>query len=217
MLGVICGLEMEARIARKFAGDNVAVSAVKANVARERTAELINNGATQIMSFGLAGGLAPDLCSGDIVIGTHVATKDKVYKCDDGLIDHLIGILGSVRCGAVWGSEGILAKAADKQALYKSSSCLIADMESYHVGEVAALHKVPFAIVRAVVDVASFNIPPASLVPIKDDGRTDLVGVAGSIIRNPLQVLHLVDLGASAFKATRSLEIIAAKLVGKSA
>ncbi|KGM29986.1 hypothetical protein P409_35775, partial [Inquilinus limosus MP06] len=73
MLGILTGLAREAEIARRVS-PLVACSASDPARAERLARDLAGQGATALLSFGIAGGLAPDLPTGALVIGTAVTT-----------------------------------------------------------------------------------------------------------------------------------------------
>ncbi|MDQ2104696.1 phosphorylase family protein, partial [Azospirillum isscasi] len=89
---ILTGMALEARLARR-AGLPVACAMgdTAAAVAAQR---LLEDGACGIVSFGVAGGLAPDLGPGSLVVATAVADGDgAVYGACRSWHDRLSGAL----------------------------------------------------------------------------------------------------------------------------
>jgi hypothetical protein len=66
------------------------------------------------------------------------------------------------------------------------------DMESHVAAKVAALHNIPFAVCRTVIDPAGRDLPPAAVIDLRHDGTPDLLAISGSVIRQPNQIPALV-------------------------
>jgi nucleoside phosphorylase len=121
--------------------------------------------------------------------------------------------LPTASSGPVFGTEKIVATPAEKRALGSSSHCLIVDMESQCVAEVASAHHVPFAVVRVVVDRAQDALPPAALVPLKKNGAVDGCGVLLSLLSQPSQFPALFRLGRDNAEAMRQLKTVARSIL----
>lgn len=205
MLGLICGLASEATALRSLPDVLIGLSAASPRRARELARDFVRRGATGLVSFGLAGGLAPDLAPGAIVIGTEVAATDGRWTADETWATRLVQELPAAHAGGVWGNGTIVATARDKRALYQRSRCLVADMESHVVAEVAATASLPFAVLRVVVDGFDVDLPRAALCPLKPDGRIHLPSVLGALARRPWELPSLIRLGMASGKANAAL------------
>lgn len=206
MLGILCGLEAEAVIARGIKGAKVMCSAAQPGLAHENALRLVNQGATQLLSFGLAGGLKPGLSSGTLVIGSRVCAVEACVECDAGLTETLKKKLPQALSGPVWASGTILERAHDKRTLFLQSGCLCADMESQAVMQAASNADIPFAVLRVIADTADMDLPPAALVPLFVDGRVNMRGVMRSLVRKPWQLPGLVRLGVHTGSAMKVLK-----------
>ncbi len=214
MLGVLCGLESEAVIARRIKGALVVCAAARPELALRGAHELVRRGATQLLSFGLAGGLKPGLPVGSLIVGTHAQTAGEAWACDATWSAALLRNIPKARNEAVWGAESIVARAQDKRALYERTRCAITDMESHIAGRVAAEAALPFAVLRVVADPAVMDIPSAALVPLRDDGRVALRSVLRDVLNHPAQVPSLARLGLNTGAALRTLREIVSVVDG---
>ncbi len=197
---VITGLEAEAKIARRL-GVPVAVGGGTpwgAEVAAER---LVAEGATSLLSFGLAGGLYPDFRPGDIVVPIAVVEAGRIRPTNAVLSEKLGGWFG----GMILAGSEIAVTAADKAALAQSSLCGAIDLESGAVARVAERHGIPFAVLRAICDPSDRDLPPAALAALDAKGAIGLARVAASIARYPGQVPGLIALARDAARARRAL------------
>ncbi len=204
-LGILCGVAAEAEIAAGIPNAAVEVSAASRAKASALAERLARSGVETLISFGLAGGLDPDLPCGTIVFGEAVLGSGGVYACDPSLVSALKKRLPNAVCGKVWDTRGIVAKAAEKRALRAACGCLIADMESGAVAEAAVAHGIRFAVARAVLDDAATDLPPAALLPLQDDGGTDRFALLKSLSSRPRQIPSLIRLGLGYSNALKSL------------
>lgn len=205
MLGVLCGLESEAAIARRIPGALVACAGARPEKARAMARDMVRQGAKRLVSFGVAGGLQPGLPLGALVIGTRVVAPGGTWSCDESWGTELAGKLPQAQRGGVWGSEVLVAGAKDKQALHRDRDCLIVDMESQCAAEIAAETGVPLAVLRAVCDVAELDVPPIVMKVIAEDGRVDVLRALGEVLKNPLQISTLLHVGHGTGRALKTL------------
>lgn len=212
MLGIVCGIEAEAIIARKIANSETACAGARPQKARWLARELIKKGATKLMSFGIAGALEPDLPIGSMVIGTHVASLDGVVTCDPIWINDLSHKLPEAHCGGVWGSEYLIATAREKRALYEKSRCMIVDMESQCVAQIAQEANLPFAVVRVICDSSEMDVPHLVMQAIAEDGKIHPVKTLWGLIRHPFEIPDLIHVARGTGKALRVLKASTDKL-----
>jgi hopanoid-associated phosphorylase len=205
VLGILCGLHDEAKIAKTIAGAKVACAAAVPQKARALAEDLVKQGATSLMSFGVAGALDSSLPVGALVVGTHVLSKDGRWSCDAALGNVLAKQLPQALRGDVWGSETLVPTGAEKIGLNKMSGCIIVDMESQCAAEVAAKANLPLAVVRVVCDTANHNVPPLVMAAINPDGSTNYKNVLRGILREPFQLIDLIKVGRSMALAMKVL------------
>lgn len=205
MLGILCGLESEAIIARRIVGARVACAAARPQKGRDLARELVTQGATRLMSFGIAGALSPSAKLGDVFIGTRVVSASGAWGCDEEWGRILSAQLPYAKLGGVYGSEKLIATAQEKAALYAKYDCEIVDMESQCVVKVAAEHGVPFTVIRAVCDDATMNVPPLVMAAIGDDGGIRVGAALASIAANPAQFIDLFRMARGTHRALAAL------------
>lgn len=213
MLGILTGLAQEAEIARRIS-PLVACSASDPARAERLARELAGQGAMALLSFGIAGGLAPDLSTGSLVIGTAVTTGAATYPCDPDLSAKLASALPNAVTGAVWGGDVIVDTAAAKARLHRDSGAVIVDLESAAVARAAAEAGLPFGVLRAVADPAAHGLPPAALVGLDSEGRPAIGPVLRALARSPGQLPALIRLGRQSSAAMKAL-LAAAGTLGR--
>ena len=201
---VACGLALEARIA-----SGSGVRSVAGGVDRRRLASELEHwaasGASAILSFGVAGGLAPDLAAGTCIIARGVHAAAGYRACDAAWTARLAERLPRARVGDVAGSDHPVIDADGKRALHAATSALAVDTESHIAAEVASAHALPFAAFRVVADAATRRLPLAALVALDARGGVDVATVLRSLARTPSQLPLLVRTAIDAQAAFAAL------------
>ncbi len=199
-VGIVTGLEGEARIARRL-GWPVAVGGGTAEGARAAARRLADQGATALVSFGLAGGLDPTLRPGALLVPEAVRVAGASRPTDPDLSR----TLGGPTPHSLLGADAPAVTAADKRRLWNEAHCAAIDLESGSVAEVALALSLRFAVLRAVCDPADMALPAAALVALTSRGRIGPVRLLASVARAPGQIPALLRLAASATRARRAL------------
>lgn len=206
-----CGLAVEARIA---AGPGV--RGVAGGVDPRRLADALERevarGACAIMSFGIAGALAPDIVAGECIVAHGVAIAGGYRRCDDAWTARLAARLPGARSGDLAACDRPLASASAKSALYGETFALAVDTESHVAAEIASANGLPFAVVRVIADAANRDLPPAAGVALKPGGRVDLAGVLRSLASAPAQLPLLVRTALDAQAAFATLRRVRQRL-----
>lgn len=193
-LGILCGFAAEAQVAKKLSPLVACSGAVEA-LAMQRAEKLVQDGATALLSFGVAGGLADGLDSTTIVIPHEVKGKNGArWACDTALIRRFKNAAPSALHGAVYGSTHLVPTPAKKKTLHAETNCMIVDMESHVIAMTADKYALPFAVLRGVSDSIEDTFPHAALVGLAPDGSTDMKAVYKSLLKNPLQIPALLKL-----------------------
>lgn len=213
---VLCttGLAAEARIARA-AGFLAVVGAGD----RERTASLVESalqGANCLVSFGIAGGLAPQLRAGDVVISTEVLSDTGRWQAEESFRARVADLAAGIGAseGLVLGTSRIMASTEEKRRTWVETGALAVDLESDVVARIAASTGIPFVVVRTIADTAYRALPPAALIPLAKNGHPKLVHVLASVLRRPRQVAALCGLARETQAALAALVLPARALHG---
>jgi hopanoid-associated phosphorylase len=204
---VLAGMAFEARIA-----DAPAVFGQRGKALEDALAARLQRPCAGLISFGVAGGLAPALQPGAIVVADSVATAGETIPTDVGWSAALLRALDGASLGQVAGVDAPLATVAEKSALNAALGALAADMES-HIGARAARQAgVPFAVLRVVIDAAGSAVPPAALAGFGADGRTDMRALLANLLAHPLQLGAMLRLGRDSARARAALRDARASL-----
>ncbi len=209
----VTGLAFEARI---VAGPGVTVVCGGGQIQFRRSLEAaIRKGCHGVLSFGIAGGLAPHLKPGACVVARNIIAENARYASDIGwsqsLIEKMRGrasrfaALQDVSFGDIAGSDVPVACIHAKRKLHEKTGAVAVDMESHVAARIAVEHRVPFAAIRVVTDPSHRALPPAALVATNVDGGVDFQAIIRSLIRHPEQIPTLFRLALDSWAARRAL------------
>jgi adenosylhomocysteine nucleosidase len=203
MILVATGLQREARI---VAGPGVlAVPGGGLSERLEAALTAVAARAEGIISFGLAGALAPELRVGDCVVATGVVDADGRHPTDPTWSSVLLAQLVGARAGPLFASDAMLLTRAAKAAVRVRTEAIAADMESHLAARVAARFGLPFAVVRAISDAADRDLPTAVTVGMTPDGGMAMWPVIRALARRPGELPALIRTAGEAERAFRAL------------
>ncbi len=221
-LGLVTGLTAEAKLMeRAFAPTGRGISGVACDGpgperARAAATRLARDGAALLVSFGICGGLDPELRPGDLVLADTVLTGDGARHPASAeqravLEARLSGLSLRIAAGSLLGQDRPLRNAADKAARFAATGALAVDMESHGVARAAQAAGLPFLVVRAVADPAARGLPRAALKAIGPDGRIQLFSALAAMYLRPWESPALVRLAYETRLAFDTLEKVAAR------
>jgi hopanoid-associated phosphorylase len=216
---VVTGMAFEARIAR--APGVEVVYAARAERLEHALTQALARGASGVMSFGTAGGLAPDLEPGALVVADAIDGPGGRITTDAAWTERIAEALKASCHSGKWRVEqGSLAAVTvpvvacqQKAALHRSTGALAVDMESHIAAEQARLRGLPFVACRSVVDPAWRTLPPAATAGLRDDGTTALAPILRELARDPGQLSAMIRLAFDARAARASLVAARAALL----
>ncbi len=184
-----------------------------------------------VLSTGFAGGTYPTLRPGDLILARELYRLDgsPFYWGQDQLGDPILpdhALMAQARNAVEMAgidsrlgspiSLPVVAKTAGMKVwIGERLGALGVDMESYSIGEEADRAQIPFAAVRSVVDSVSVNLP--DLVGQVDQQPTGgrLVPAMKYLLRHPLGIGPLAQLGRSAGTARNSLTIFCSEFIAE--
>jgi adenosylhomocysteine nucleosidase len=199
----VTGLAFEARIA---AGEGVTV--IHGRDEQRMIADLeraVVSGASGIISFGTAGGLAPDLEPGDWIVAEAIVTDAQRWEADIAWSARLLDRLPHATHGVVVSVDVPVAGASAKLALHERTGAVAVDMESHIAGRVAVAHGLPFVACRVIIDPAHRTLPHAALVAMRADGGVNVAAILRSLAGRPGQLPTLLRLALDARAARAAL------------
>lgn len=199
MLGILTGLEEEAKLAsRAFPEAKIALSHAQESQGKKALQALLRAGATELLSFGCAGGLDSSLLPGTIIVPGQVYCRGKLYSCDEKMVQYF-GADKACR-GRIFHSPFMIETACEKKRIREKTLCRAVDMESGLVAEAG----LPFAVLRVICDDASQNLPPAASAGLKN-GKIYFPGLVQSLCCHPTQLPALIKLGKDAAKSRKAM------------
>ena len=202
----LTGMRAEAKI---LVGPEVTVLCSGGNVAKLRAdLSALNESFDAVLSFGLAGALAPDLRPGDLLVGTVVLGRTWLPSDDTWTAKLIAGLRTrgtQVQEAVVAGSDEAVLTVAAKDALREATGATAVDMESHVAAEYAGARGLPFAVLRAVSDAVDRALPPLAAKALGPDGCVDLRAVLGELRREPRQLLQMAGTARDARAAIVSL------------
>jgi hopanoid-associated phosphorylase len=204
---IVSGLKREAAI---LAGPGRATVCGDAPTLRGRLAEAAGLRPSLVISWGLCGGLDPQLRPGDLILGAEVVSDDGAVGTDEAVASSLARRLASagerVVVGGLAAADAPVLTAAAKAELRRATGAAGVDMESLIAGRYALEQRIPFAILRAVADPAKRDLPPLVLKAVDSDGGINAVTVIRELIRFPAQFAELRAAALDARAAFQALE-----------
>jgi adenosylhomocysteine nucleosidase len=229
-LGVVAALTVEARtlgqairrpdgLARLTDGTLVALSGMGPAAAAKSAHALIEAGALGLMSFGLAGGLDPDLSAGSIVVPNEVIYPAGArFATTTDWRARLVAALGATNAaerpvfvGALLSSAQPIDTVEIKAAAFMATGSVAVDMESLAVAEVAVARGLPFIAVRVIVDTAT-DVLPRAVVAASEGGQVRIGRLLGELALAPVECLAIIRLARRYRVATRAMAAVAADI-----
>lgn len=205
----VTGMAFEAKIVR--GRGVVVVFAARADWLERALSEAVARGCAGIVSFGTAGGLAPELEPGTLIVADAVSGPFGRLVTDPGwsnrIVDAFAGtpLAAITRRGTMAGVTAPVTSEQEKRSLYSSTGALAVDMESHIAGAIATARGLPFAVCRSIVDPAWRTLPSAATAGLRDDGHTAIGPILRELMREPSQLPAILRLASDARAARTSL------------
>lgn len=195
-LGFIVGLAAEAALLRGLPV-RIGIGGGSAAGASDACQSLIQQGVRGLVSFGLAGGLDPSWRPGALIIPRAVIDHHAIFDCTP--------LVGAFNAPSILATDQIIVTRDAKSRLFAQSQAVAVDMESGAVARAAAAHNLPFAVLRAIIDPAERDLPPAAIIALDRAGTIGFLRVLGSVVVQPRQIGPLLALAGDATKARACL------------
>ncbi len=208
---VVVGLAFEARI---VAAPGVRV--ICSGDGRHLTASLmkaIRQGSPGLISFGVAGGLAPELRPGACIVGSDIVWDKARVETNSAWSHRVLNTIPGAIYGTLLGVANPVACPKTKRDLHQRTGAVAVDMESHIVARIAAAHDLPVVAIRVVTDPAERALPGAALAAMRPDGTTDIIKMLRSMVQRPRELPSLVRTAIDA-RAARAALLRGRKLLG---
>jgi adenosylhomocysteine nucleosidase len=154
-----------------------------------------------VLTCGFAGGLNPALKNGDVVFMTgYSALEERLANAD------------AVRA-SFFTSPRIATTVAEKKQLWEKTGADVVEMESGAILAVCRESRIPCAMVRAISDTASEDLPLDFNRLSKPDMSLDYGKLALAITKAPWKIFALVQLHKKTSFAAKQLADVLAKVI----
>jgi hopanoid-associated phosphorylase len=167
----------------------------------------IGRGASGIISFGIAGGLAPNLVAGDWIVASGIRSGTNVIATDHAWTQNLLEAIPDAIHAEVVGVDSLLMDPLEKGRVHAQTGAVAVDMESHIAAKIAFAHRIPFAACRIIIDAAHRTLPPAAAVGLRQNGTPDVLAVFCSVLQKPGQLPDLIRTAIDARRARRALRL----------
>lgn len=188
-LGIICGMEAEAAALGPWREDlnvSVRISGARPDRAEAQARDLATQGATALLSWGIAGALAPGWANGKLIRPAAVlAPGGKRYEVS----------LRPGTDGVLVGMDHLILEPAEKKGLRAASGALAVDMESHRVAKVACESGMQFGVIRVVSDPADRSLPKLAETALDEAGQPRFWHVLMGLMRRPRELPALIRAG----------------------
>ena len=201
----VVGMIREARLAADTSVRTIVGGGDSRKLALALEAALVE-GAAGVVSFGIAGGVAPQLRPGAVIIATSVLLADgSRYDSDADWCERLGTRLPVALKLDLFGSDTPVVHATAKASLHKETHAAAVDMESHVAAAAAARFALAFAAIRVVAAPAVRTLPAAALRGMRPDGGIDVAAVLRALAAAPNQFPGLIRTAGDAAAAFASL------------
>jgi adenosylhomocysteine nucleosidase len=158
-----------------------------------------------IISFGVAGGLAPHLRPGNCVIGSAILSGSSQLPTNHEWSQKLLQIIPNAASGTILGVSVPVSDPRDKRALHRNTGALAVDMESHIVAAVGAAHGLPVAAMRVITDPAERALPASAVAAMRPNGTTNIGAMMRALLMRPREIPALFQTAFDALAARATL------------
>jgi adenosylhomocysteine nucleosidase len=206
---VVVGLAFEARIAART-GFRVVCSGDGRNLAAVLSGAIIKardsaEDCRGLISFGVAGGLAPELKAGTCIVGSEILSDAGSWMTDQTWSEKLLLSLPDAVHGAIFGAHAPVALPEAKRSLHVKTGAIAVDMESQVVARIAMQFGLPVAALRVITDPASRALPDSAVKAVRSNGTTDILAMSRFVLKRPGELIGLLRTARDAWVARSML------------
>jgi hypothetical protein len=168
--------------------------------AAEGAQQMVDSGATGLVSFGVGGGLDPSLPPGSLVVATMVITPEgEEFRTDTGWRNHIAEMTPRpLTIAGIVGSDHAVTSPQAKSDLFAATGAVAVDMESHAVARVALKAGLPF-----------LALPVSAMGGLSPDGHTRALAVMGNLLLRPWELPDVVRLARDMRKGMLALRRVA--------
>jgi len=217
-IGIVVGLIAESDCLKEIGRTGLAsvrCAGADARRAYALASDLAGEGCVALASIGVAGGLDPSLCSGDVVLADGIAGAGGVLRANAVWHARAHSLLqGRTRLivGTIAGAEAAVGAAETKRRIHRETGAVAVDMESLAVGTAAQALGLPFLAIRVIADTANHRVPAWLPGIIDEAGAVRPAAFCRGVLKRPQDVADIIRLAAANRQALVSLRRVAAFL-----
>jgi hypothetical protein len=167
--------------------------------------------ASALISIGTAGGLAPGITPGSLLIPKRIrAPNGRILQADSRWQADVSAAMNRglrVNAGDLLSVSELVRGAAEKHVLYSDTQAVGVDMESSQLAQAAERIGIRFLALRAVMDAWDDAIPGAARAAISASGDTSILSLLVYLLRHPGDFGGMVRTARRFRCAARSLQI----------
>jgi adenosylhomocysteine nucleosidase len=206
---IVVGLAFEARIAAS-PGIHVVCGGDGRNLTATLTAAIAEarrlfGDCPGLISFGVAGGLAPQLRPGTCVIGSAILSGSNRMPTTQKWSQQLLQTFPDAVSGMLLGVSAPICHPGDKRALHVNTGAIAVDMESHVVAAVGAAHGLPVAAMRVITDPAERALPSSAVAAMRPNGTTNIGAMIRGVLMRPGEIPALFQTAFDALAARATL------------
>lgn len=221
MLGIVVSLPWELKTltrqtilmgtCRRISDDTlVALSGIGTKRAYAASELLVSRGATALLSWGCAAALDDRLKPGTVMLPERViSATGESYPVSVEWHRQLHQTLSAkypVRTDALLESETIVNTPDAKRTLAQLTQAVATDMESGAQARLARARRMPFVVVRVIVDTASTQIPENVMRALDSSGDINVRSCLARAILRPADGMAMMKLGMQFNAARKTLK-----------
>ncbi|WLA82335.1 phosphorylase family protein [Bradyrhizobium elkanii] len=199
----VTGLAFEARIAADL--HTQAICNGDGSTLAESLASAIAGDCCGLISFGVAGGLSPDLPAGACVVASTIISETIQLFTDRDWSQALLRLIPGSIYGPIAGVTTVAMHPEAKRSLHMSTGALAVDNESHVAASVAAARGLPMTAVRVIMDPAGRQLPAAALAAVRANGTIDLAALVRATMKQPSELPMLLRTGLDALSGFAAL------------
>jgi len=184
---------------------------------KTETPHVVSNRPALVITCGFAGGLNPELKTGDVVFEISGSRGDEaqIKTGSQSVTPHVVSCEKLTSAGArpakFFCADRIATTAAEKKKLRDDTGADVVEMESAVIQEICREYNIPCITVRVISDTANEDLPLDFNQLSKPDQSLDFGKLAWAIAKSPGKIPALMALGQkTSFAAKRLAEVLVA-------
>ncbi len=218
LIGVVVALRWEARCLQKvLVKDSTTIrwqlTGMGPSAAAAGAQALIEQGANVLLSYGCAAGLQPGLTAGTLLLPQKIVTADGSHLlCDQHWWQRFSSQLTDACHAPLAETATVLTSCSAKKTLAADTQASATDMESAMVMRIAAQHKVPALVTRAILDDSEQTLPAGLIECCDSYAQPKILRLAGWLAAKPVRMQAMFKLARAQQQACQTLATVAQTL-----